>query len=194
VFLKFSALILTDLKNSCIFATNLILTLSEGTKSPLFLSVKMMRERIEAILEKEFEADPSLFLIDLTISADNCIRVILDGDRGVTANDCIRISRRIEHDLNQDDLDFALEVMSAGLSEPLVFSRQYKKNIGRNLEIKTKDGAVHKGKVLAATDTGCTLTYKVREPKPVGKGKHTVVKEVEIPYEDIMEAKVMITF
>jgi len=87
-----------------------------------------------------------------------------------------------------------LEVMSAGVSEPLTLPRQYKKNIGRNLKIKTKNGEKLEGELTAATEDSFTLTWSAREPKPVGKGKVTVQKEATLPYKDIMEAKVMITF
>lgn len=153
-----------------------------------------MQKRVEELIESALEKNPSLFLIDLEITSDNQIRVMLDGDNGVTVEDCIAVSREIEHNLDREEQDFALTVMSAGLSEPLSMPRQYKKNIGRKLKIKTTSGEKIEGEVIAATDESCTLSWSVREPKPVGKGKVTVKKEAEVPYEDIMEAKVMITF
>jgi ribosome maturation factor RimP len=133
-------------------------------------------------------------LIDLNISENNQIRVILDGDKGVTVDDCIAVSREIEHNLDREAHDFSLEVMSAGVSEPLSIPRQYKKNIGRKLKIKTQQGDTLEGKLVSADDENCVLTWSVREPKPVGKGKVTVQKEAKLPYNDIVEAKVMITF
>lgn len=152
-----------------------------------------MRERVTALVNRALETDTSLFLIDLTVSADGRIRVIVDGDNGVTVDDCVAISRAIEHNLDESD-DFSIEVMSAGLSESLVLPRQYKKNIGRKLSIVTTDGQKIEGELTKATDTDCILTWKAREPKPIGKGKTTVVKEATVSYEDIKEAKVMITF
>ncbi|MBG43612.1 MAG: ribosome assembly cofactor RimP [Aequorivita sp.] len=154
----------------------------------------MMREKVAKLLENALEENKSLFLIDLNISEDNQIRVILDGDKGVTVEDCIAVSRAIEHNLDREEYDFSLEVMSAGVSEPLTLPRQYKKNIGRNLKIKTKDGEKIEGELTAANDDSFTLKWSAREPKPVGKGKVTVQKEATLPYKDIMEAKVMITF
>jgi len=154
----------------------------------------MMREKVEELLENAMEKNKSLFLIDLKISADNQITVILDGDQGVTVEDCVMVSREIEHNLDRENLDFSLEVMSAGVSEPLSMPRQYLKNLGRNLKIKKVNGDNIEGELIAADDQGCTLTWTEREPKPVGKGKVTVQKEVVLPYQDIKEAKVMITF
>lgn len=153
-----------------------------------------MREKVAQLLERALEDNRSLFLIDLNISATNQIRVVLDGDNGVTVDDCIAISRAIEQGLDREENDFSLEVMSAGVSEPLILPRQYKKNIGRKLKIKTNDGQKIEGELTAANDNACTLQWSAREPKPVGKGKVTVQKEATVPYNDIMEAKVKITF
>jgi len=153
-----------------------------------------MREKVAELLENALEENKSLFLIDLNISEDNQIRVILDGDKGVTVEDCMAVSRAIEHNLDREDYDFSLEVMSAGVSEPLTLSRQFKKNIGRTLKVKTKNDEKIEGELISANDENCTLTWSAREPKPVGKGKVTVQKEATLAYKDIMEAKVMITF
>jgi ribosome maturation factor RimP len=153
-----------------------------------------MREKVAQLLKSALEENKSLFLIDLNISEDNQIRVILDGDKGVTVEDCMTVSRRIEHNLDREEYDFSLEVMSSGVSEPLTMPRQYRKNLGRTLKIRTKNDEKIEGELTAATEESCTLKWTAREPKPVGKGKITVQKEATLPYKDIMEAKVMITF
>lgn len=153
-----------------------------------------MREKVAQLLESALEENKSLFLIDLNISEDNQIRVILDGDKGVTVEDCMVVSRAIEHNIDREEYDFSLEVMSAGVSEPLTLPRQYKKNLGRTLKIRTKNDEKIEGELTAINEDGITLKWSAREPKPVGKGKVTVHKEATLPYKDIMEAKVMITF
>ena len=72
--------------------------------------------------------------------------------------------------------------------------RQYKKNIGRNLEVKTNDDKTTEGQLVEADENTIQLTWKAREPKPVGKGKVTVTKEATIALNDIKEAKVKIKF
>ena len=68
----------------------------------------------EAILENE-----SLFLIELSFLAGNKIKVIVDGDEGVSIKECIRISRHVEHNLDREVEDFGLEVTSPDISHPL---------------------------------------------------------------------------
>lgn len=152
-----------------------------------------MREKVIQLLEQALVERPDIFLIDLNVSEANQIRVIIDGDKGVSVQDCIDISRAIEHNLDREEEDFSLEVLSAGVSEPLKLKRQYKKNVGRQLKVKTAEVTI-KGDLIAADEQCITLSWKQREPKPVGKGKHTVIKEAVLAYDDIDEAKVMITF
>jgi len=153
----------------------------------------MFKDKVTELLNKALEEKESLFLIDFTVDTGNKIRVILDGDEGVNLSDCMAVSRAIEHNLDREEEDFSLEVTSAGATSPLELPRQYKKNIGRKLEVKTSENTFE-GNLTAATDESITLEWKAREPKPIGKGKHTVQKKEEIVFSDIKEAKVVLKF
>lgn len=153
-----------------------------------------MRKKITELLNRALDNNKSLFLIDFTITGSNQIRVIIDGDHGVTVKDCIAVSREIEHNLDREETDFSLEVASAGVSESLVNARQYIKNVGRKLEIKTLKGETIEGTLEKANSKEILVQWKAREPKPIGKGKVTVQKELVLEYKDIVEAKVMVTF
>ncbi len=154
----------------------------------------MEQSKVLALVNEALQVNKSLFLIDLKISADAKIKVIVDGDKGVPLKECIRISRHVEHNLDREVNDFSLEVMSAGLSEPLFLRRQYLKNINRALNLKLVDGTKIEGNLDAVNGEGLTISWKTREPKPVGKGKITVDKSAEIAFENIKEAKVKIKF
>lgn len=145
------------------------------------------------LLDKVLEEHDSLFLIDFTVGGHNAVRVVLDGDEGVDLDDCIRISRAIEHGLDREKEDFALEVTSAGATSPLKTFRQYKKNIGRKLKICTEREELE-GNLAQVFENSITLEWKAREPKPVGKGKTTVRKQRNIVLSDIKEAKVILKF
>lgn len=153
----------------------------------------MFRHKVENLLQEAFEENNSLFLIELKVDSNNHITVIIDGDEGVSVNDCIAVSRKIEHNLDREEEDFSLEVASAGVSQPLTLPRQYKKNVGRKLAVATSEGKFE-GELVKVEDGAITLKWKTREPKPVGKGKVTVTKEAVLPIEEIDEAKVIITF
>jgi ribosome maturation factor RimP len=153
----------------------------------------MFKNTVTELLEAALLERPDLFLIDFTIQGDNHINIVIDGDKGVLVEDCMFISRAIEHNIDREEFDFSLEVMSAGATSPLVNKRQYKKNIKRELTVRT-NSEKFEGTLAKATETEITLEWKVREPKPVGKGKITVKKQANLAYDDIVEAKVMIKF
>ncbi|MFP4844197.1 ribosome assembly cofactor RimP [Winogradskyella sp. PE311] len=154
----------------------------------------MFKKIVEDLLKNALEERQDLFLIDFSVSSDNAIKVVIDGDNGVLVEDCMYISRGIEHNIDRDEHDFSLEVLSSGASTPLVLPRQYKKHVGRYLEINTNDGEKIEGQLTEVNEEGLVLKWKAREPKPVGKGKVTVKKEANVAFKNIKEAKVKIKF
>lgn len=154
----------------------------------------MFRDTVNNLLNEALDEREDLFLISLDVLPDNTIKIIIDGDNGVIVEDCIFVSRAIEHNLDREEQDFSLEVLSAGATEPLINLRQYMKNIGRTLRVKTKENETIEGELTKVNDDNILLEWKAREPKPVGKGKVTVKKQAELAYDAISKAQVVIKF
>ena len=154
----------------------------------------MDKEKIKGLLNNALEENSELFLIELKFLADNKIYVEVDGDHGVSLKECIRINKEIEHNLDREEEDFSLEVTSPDVANPLKVKRQYIKNINRILDVKLKDNSTVQGTLMKVADNKIELEWKAREPKPIGKGKITVVKNAIVQFEDILEAKVKIIF
>lgn len=154
----------------------------------------MFKSKVQDLLEAGLEQRQDLFLIDFDVLDNNAIRIVIDGDNGVLVEDCMFISRAIEHNLDREEEDFSLEVTSAGATSTLIHQRQYKKNVGRNLKVVTIEYEKFEGLLAKADENEIVLQWKAREPKPIGKGKVTVEKEATIAYQDIKEAKVKIKF
>ena len=151
-------------------------------------------QKVQDLLSLALEQYPNIFLVDLKISNDKSINLILDGDKEVNIKDCINISRAIEFDLDRDEEDFSLEVASAGVGSPLKFPRQYRKNLGRKLEVISSDGLKFIGELTHVKEDAIELQWKQREPKPIGKGKVTVTKNKILTFDEISQTKVMIKF
>ncbi|WP_294225294.1 MULTISPECIES: ribosome assembly cofactor RimP [Chryseobacterium] len=152
------------------------------------------RKRIEELLHEFLETRKDLFLIDLKFSAGDDITVILDGDNGVSLQDCLDASRAIEFNMDREEHDFSLQVMSAGLSEPLATPRQFAKNIGREIDVLLTDDTKIEGELAKIDEEKITLILRYRKPKDIGKGKMDVEEEKEIPYSEIKKALVTIKF
>jgi ribosome maturation factor RimP len=153
----------------------------------------MDTKKVTTLLEEALAVNNELFLIDFTVSTAGDIEVVVDGDKGVSLDECIRISRHIEHNLDREIDDFSLKVTSPDITKPLVNNRQYKKNIGRVLKVQTINESFE-GLLIDVENDKIVLEWKAREPKPIGKGKHTVVKQAEIAIDDITKAVVKIVY
>lgn len=152
------------------------------------------RAKVEQLVHEFLETRKDLYLVDLKISPGDDITVILDGDEGLSLQDCLDASRAIEFNLDREEHDFSLQVMSPGLSEPLKLPRQFKKNMGREIEVLLNSDEKIQGEVVAVDEDKVTVVLRYRRPKLIGKGKEDVVENKEIPYAEIKKALVVIKF
>ena len=160
---------------------------------PSFYKNMAFRDKVLQLLEEVLKEKPSLFLVGISINESFKVIITLDGDDGVNLQDCIDVSRAIDNNLDREEQDYALEVASAGVSSPLVMERQYYKNIGRTLKVKTNTETLE-AVLEKVSDKTILLSWTSREPKKIGKGKETIEHKREIPYTEIKEAVVTIIF
>ena len=160
-------------------------TLRGDLFSPFFFDMNFSK-KVTSLLEDSLKKYPDIFLVDLSVSNDKAINVILDSDKEVNLKDCINITKDIEGSLDRDLLDFSLEVASAGVGSALKFPRQYFKNIGRKLEVILSNGEIFSGDLTKVGDRQIELKWNQREPKPIGKGKVTVTKYKTIGLIDLV--------
>lgn len=157
-------------------------------------------DRIQKIAEEKL-AESTNFIVDIAVKSGNKIIVLLDNDKGVSISDCVAMSRHIEASLDRESEDFELNVMSPGLSEPFKILRQYQKNIGKQVDVVTKEGKKISGKLLNASDLGIELESKSKERLegknlPAGRhgGKQLIIKNINLTFNQIKETKIVISF
>ena len=173
----------------------------EGTESPLFVCIDFMEiaAQIRQILDQKL-ANGSHFVLDVRVNArlnPPKITVIVDGDNGITIDDCANISRALGDSIHEENLleDYNLEVTTPGIDQPLKLSRQYPKHVGRSLKIELKhDGGaavggheVVRGKLIEVDSTGIRVEEEAKDrkaPKSIKK----------LTFEQIEKTLVMISF
>lgn len=147
----------------------------------------MIDKRVVEKIVQEVIAGTDKFVVEISITRSNTIFIYMDSDTHITIDDCIAISRQVEHSLDREKEDFELQVSSYGLDRPLVLLRQYQKNIGRQLKVVLNDQTVIEGELLAAdADKIC-----IKE-KP--KKKKDIATEKEVLLSDVKESFVIISF
>lgn len=151
-----------------------------------------LQERLEDMVNTMLESNEDYFLVDLRIRPGNNIKIILDADSGVTIEKCVDYNRYLYKQIEAAGLfpdgDFALEVSSAGIDEPLKLHRQYQKNLGRQVEIILKDGSKKEGKLNDMTKEGLV----VEETRGKNKKKEVIIHS--ILFSDIKTTKVQVVF
>ena len=134
------------------------------------------------------------FLVDVTISSSNVIHVMVDSDSVISINQIVEISRYIEDKLDREVEDFELSVFSAGLSEPFSLLRQYKKNMGTEIEVLLTNGQKFIGLMTKADDQGIDLEVTTKEKSEGSKKKELITRVHPIGYSEIKEAKKILKF
>ena len=148
---------------------------------------------LEEFIEKELEGTDQ-FLVDLEIGSDNLIKVEIDSDSMLDIDRCVELSRDIEKAFEPEIGDYELEVGTAGLTSPFKVKRQYKKNIGREVEVLTKEGKKLKGMLRKADEEGFVLETE-EKVKPEGSKKPVLQKnEKSFGYDDVKYVKYLLKF
>ncbi|WP_316822071.1 ribosome assembly cofactor RimP [Pedobacter gandavensis] len=149
-------------------------------------------KRVTELVEEKISDRPELFLVEVKMLPNNKLIIHVDGDEGISIQDCAAISRHVGFHLEEEntiDKAYNLEVSSPGVGEPLKLTRQYVKNIGRELSVKLTGGEIKEGKLLSVEENGITIEAKVKE-----KGKKATLEVTSIDFSSITETKVLISF
>lgn len=150
--------------------------------------IELAQERIE-------ELNKGLFIVDVKVSASNHIDVYLDCAEGrVSIDDCVSVSRNVEHNLDREAEDFQLSVSSAGMDQPFKVHQQYLKNIGRDVKVVFNSHGSVEGKLVEVSDERVIIETETKKKIEGKKKKELVVEQHEVPFTDIRETKIVISF
>jgi ribosome maturation factor RimP len=149
-------------------------------------------EEIRKLVIENLSSDK--FVVDVLISGKKLpkrVMIIIDGDQGVTIDDCAELSRKLSKEFDDrayfGEDNYLLEVSTPGLDHPLKLKRQYFKNTGRNVKVVRKENTTE-GKLKEVTDEKIILVQET------GTGKKKETKEIEIPFSEIEKTFVTVSF
>ncbi|MEN9951018.1 MAG: hypothetical protein RLY85_1770 [Bacteroidota bacterium] len=169
----------------------------EGNGSvPFFFSSTMATtekaDQVRQLAEELLREEPQYFVVKVDVRPINNISVYVDGDAGITIEKCVKLNRALYKQLVEQEIckdgEFALEVSSPGVDEPLVLYRQYLRNVGRSVHVELQDGRQFDGLLLAADEQGIELE------EVQGKGKKKEVVKHFLLFGDLKKTTVNIVF
>jgi ribosome maturation factor RimP len=147
---------------------------------------------IEGLVQEILAGEPGYFLVEVKIKPTNNVKVYIDGDQGISIEKCVQFNRALYKKLEEAVLfpggDFSLEVSSPGLDEPLKLHRQYRKNVGRQVELVLLDGSKTEGRLLDVSEDGII----VEETR--GKNKKKEIVNHTFLFENIKTTKIQVVF
>ncbi|HSO86004.1 MAG TPA: ribosome assembly cofactor RimP [Draconibacterium sp.] len=142
----------------------------------------------------EEKLDDKMFLVEITVNERNVINVFVDSYDGLTIEQCVNISRHVEHSFDREEEDFELQVSSPGLSEKFKVKEQFYKYTGRSIKLETVSESEFEGLIISADEEGIILETTSREVPEGQKKKQLVVKQHHLIYDEIKSAKAVISF
>ncbi|MDR3716082.1 MAG: ribosome maturation factor [Puia sp.] len=154
---------------------------------------------VEGMLQAVLAGETAYFPVEVRVKPVNNIKVFLDGDNGITIEKCVQVNRALYKKIEEAGLfpdgDFSLEVSSPGLDEPLKQLRQYKKNIGRPVEIVLQDGSKTEGRLLEVGEDGIIVeeTKGKGQPGKQPSKKKEVINHTFL-FDNIKTTKIQIVF
>jgi ribosome maturation factor RimP len=147
---------------------------------------------VEGMVQTLLAGEPGYFLVEVRIKPTNNVKVYIDGDQGVSIEKCVLLNRALYKKLEETALfpngDFSLEVSSPGLDEPLKLHRQYRKNIGRQVDLVLQDGSKIEGRLLEVSEDGII----VEETR--GRNKKKEVINHTFLFDNIKTTKIQVVF
>ena len=140
--------------------------------------------RIREIAEAQMDGT-DLFVVDVRVAPGNGIEVVVDSDTQVGIDRCVALSRAIEASFDREQEDFELTVTSAGIGQPLRMLRQYRKLIGREVEVVLKEGGKLVATLINATGEAITGEYQEKAAVEGKKRKELVTRRRELPLAEV---------
>lgn len=164
----------------------------EGNEAvPFFFSTMqtdIQKEKIEQQANELLKDQPTHFLVEVRIKPTNNVKIFIDADEGVSISALANYNRKLYKFLEESGFfpadDFSLEVSSPGLDEPLKIHRQYKKNIGRSIDVLLNDNTRKEGKLVEAMEDGIVIETET------GKGKKKQIVQESILFDTIKNTKI----
>jgi ribosome maturation factor RimP len=154
----------------------------------------MIERKVVQEIVEDYLKDSENYLVDIDVKPGNIIVVEIDNDRAVSIEDCVDLNKHIESKLDRDVEDYELEIGSSGIGQAFKNLRQYRKNIGNEVELLTKAGVKHTGILKEAGEDEVVLTIEKQVKQEGAKRKTTVEEAVVFPYNEIKQTKYLIRF
>lgn len=153
------------------------------------LNIQNLKEFVEQKLE-----GTDCFLVKAEIHKGKDILVEIDSDTRVDIDFVARLNQDIETEFAPEIDEYNLEVGSVGLTSPLILPRQFKKNVGNDVEVVTKEGKKLRGMLRESDEEGFVLASREKVKKEDQKRPSIETVERRFAFGDVKSVVYEIKF
>lgn len=149
-------------------------------------------ESVQHTVERHLEGT-SHFLVGVDLRPGNKVVVEVDDDQAITLEQLVRLNRAVRDDLGVVADDYEFQFSSPGVGRAFKVMRQYRKHLGRKVEVDLNDGRSLQG-LLVSVD-GPALGLRIEHPSKVKGRLPKLDEEVTLlPFPEIKATKATIKF
>ncbi len=151
----------------------------------------MDKKALEKVVN-EWLSQTDYFLVNLNVSPEGNVVVVIDHAEGVWIEDCADLSRFIESHFDRDEEDYELEVGSAGIGQPFKVRQQWEIHIGKPVETQLNDGHKYQGTLTAVGEDSFSMEVLTKVKPEGAKRAHTEMVTMTFPFSDVAYTKYLI--
>lgn len=151
------------------------------------------KDKVLAVVAEKIEADGN-FIVEVSVSRDNEIRIVVDSENGIPISYCQEIDALVETHFDREVEDYSLEVSSAGIGCELKVQGQFKKNIGNKVEVTLPNGSWVRGTLIDATEDGFDIETEEKRKVEGEKKKQTFTVVTHFQKSDVKCVKDIVEF
>ena len=156
----------------------------------------MVERKLEELLLEKFKEEEFSDCFVVEVQQNNSkVSVFVDSDSSINFEKCRKLSRYLESFIDENNWmgeKYTLDVSSPGIGRPLKFPRQYKKNVGRKVEVTPKEEKAITGTLVEVDEEGILIEKKVRVKE--GKKKVNKIIQTKLAFDKIKKAVVKVSF
>jgi ribosome maturation factor RimP len=141
-------------------------------------------DQLEQALERQLQGTPH-FVVSAVVRPGGKAVVEVDHDEmPITLADLTLITKGLQEEFGEVLDDMEIQVGSPGLGKPFKVERQYRKRIGKGVDVILKDGTLVQGVLKSYDEHGISLQVlqpsKVKGRKPKLSDETTVIPFTEV--------------
>jgi len=149
-------------------------------------------EIVQQSVEKHLVGTPH-FLVAVEVRPGGKVNVEVDNDRGITMEALVLLNKAVRADLGEEADALEFQFSSPGMGRPFKVMRQYRKHIGRIVQVETTDGIQLEGQLDSADEKNIAL--RIQQPSKVkGRLPKLDTELTTVPFDQVKTTKATITF